>query len=211
MIRYLERVVPAAPGRPEIGGPDHPMRKVTRQVAFDPGGWTAERAAKVTALFDGLAAEWSPTADESRLVPLADAVARGGPLPAGRWLEVGSGNGRMSGWLARRCRLLVATDIAGAMLAAAPAQPAPRVRADAARLPFPDGAIDVAVLVNALLFPAELARVTAAGGAIVWVNTNGDATPIYLPAEDVNAAMGEAWDAVAAEAGWGTWAVLRRR
>ena len=28
----------------EIGGnADHPKRKVTRQVAFDPGGWTLDR------------------------------------------------------------------------------------------------------------------------------------------------------------------------
>jgi len=38
--------------------PDHPMRKLTRQVAFD-GAWDAERAKKVGDLFDGMAADWS--------------------------------------------------------------------------------------------------------------------------------------------------------
>lgn len=38
---------------------NHPMREVTRQIAFEPGGWTPGRADKVAALFDGLAAEWN--------------------------------------------------------------------------------------------------------------------------------------------------------
>jgi hypothetical protein len=44
----------------------------------------------------------------------------------------------------------------------------------------------------------------------MWVNTSGDQTPIYLPAEDVVASLPGQWDAVAAEAGWGTWVVVRR-
>ncbi len=45
---------------------------------------------------------------------------------------------------------------------------------------------------------------------IVWVNTRGADTPIHLPPEDVAAAMPGEWKGVAAEAGLGIWAVVRR-
>jgi SAM-dependent methyltransferase len=93
------------------------------------------------------------------------------------------------------------------------ADPAPgrRVQADAFRLPLPDAVADAIVLVNALLFPREMARVLAPDGALVWVNSLGDRTPIHLSADDVERAMPGGWTGVAAEAGWGTWCTLRRR
>ena len=39
-------------------------------------------------------------------------------------------------------------------------------------------------------------------------NTLG--TPIYLPADDVERALPGRWRGTDSEAGWGTWAVLRR-
>ena len=210
MITRLPRVVPPAPGAPEGAGPDHPMRTVTRQVAFEPGGWTPERAAKVRELFDGLAPEWHTRASDSRVEPLADALARGGPIPAGTWLELGSGTGLLSPYLAERCRRLLAVDLSAEMLKLAPATVGHRLRADGARLPVPDASVGALVLVNAFLFPEEARRVLAPAGAVVWVSSRGDGTPIYLPAEDVGAALGPGWEGVASEAGWGTWAVLRR-
>jgi SAM-dependent methyltransferase len=210
MIRLLDRVVPEAPGRPDAAGPDHPMRAVTRQVAFEPDGWTPQRAAKVAELFDGLADEWHTRGSPHRRQPLDDALARGGQLGADVWVEVGSGTGLLTPVLAALCRSLVAVDISAEMLRRAPAGTASRVQADAARLPVKDGCVDALVLINAFLFPLEAARVLSAGGAVVWVNTSGDRTPIYLGADDVNRALGPDWDGVAAEAGWGTWAVLRR-
>ena len=50
----------------------------------------------------------------------------------------------------------------------------------------------------------------ARGGALVWVNTLAEWTPIHLPPEDVVAALPGAWDGVWAHAGWGTWTVVRR-
>lgn len=210
MITYLERVVPAAGDPPPGADESHPMRAVVRQVAFDPGGWTPERAAKVTALFDGLASEWHTRAGEHRLEPVTDALERGGPLTPGTWLEIGSGIGLLTPYLAARCSTLVAVDISAEMLRRAPTQVGHRVRADAARLPIPAGSVNAVVLVNALLFPGETRRVLAPDGAVVWVNSRGSGTPIHLPADDVAAALGDGWTGVAAEAGWGTWAVLRR-
>lgn len=209
MIRHLPRAVPAAADRPEGADASHPMRTVTRQVAFEPGGWTPERAAKVAALFDGLAPEWHTRHSAERQEPLLDALERGG-AGGGRCLEVGSGTGYSTPVLAARFGGVVAVDLSAEMLRLAPASPGWRVRGDAARLPLRDAAVDAVVLVNALLFPHEVDRVLAPGGAVVWVCSLGDRTPIYLPPDDVEQALPGEWDGVAAEAGWGTWAVLRR-
>ena len=60
------------------------------------------------------------------------------------------------------------------------------------------------------LFPDEVDRVLANDGVLLWVSTLGDATPIYLPPEDVLRALPGAWDGIAADAGWGNWLVARR-
>jgi hypothetical protein len=85
------------------------------------------------------------------------------------------------------------------------------VQGDGSRLPIADAGADCLVLVNALLFPREVERALAPDGALVWVNSLGDRTPIHLPAEDVEKALPGDWDGVAAEAAWGTWCVLHRR
>ena len=194
-----------------MAGGDHPMRKVTRQVAFD-GGWAPARAEKVAALFDGMASEWDQPrrAADERWSALRDALNRG-DIPRGRVLELGSGTGMGSRVLVEAGRSPVAAlDIAADMLAHAPADLAPRVQGDASSLPFPDNAVDVVVLVNALLFPDEVDRVLAPTGCVVWNNTVGEQTPIHLPAEDVAAALPGDWVGVASRAGTGTWAVVRR-
>lgn len=192
------------------------MRKVTRQVAFEPTGWTPERARKVGELFDGLAADWATRLGEGRSDALHDALDRGGPYRTDALcVELGSGVGLFTPDLIERGRFdnVVAVDLSLEMLRRAPAG-TPRLQADASRLPFADGTVATAVLVNMLLFPVELDRVLdRRDGTLVWANTFGPATPIHLSAEDVLRAMpgaGDAWDGVHAEAGWGTWAVLRR-
>ncbi len=205
--------LPPAPGAvepPPFADHDHPMRKVTRQVAFD-GAWDRERARKVAELFDSKAADWTRDHDSpERLAPLEDALARS-QLPAGVTLELGSGSGLGTRVLrARRGGPIVAVDLAAEMLRAAPAEYGWRVQADAASLPVAGGAVAVVVLVNALLFPAEVDRVLAPGGKVVWVNTIGEHTPIHLPADDVAAALPGSWEGVASRAGTGTWAVLGR-
>ena len=202
--------MPAPPGRPALADAHHPIRVVTRAVAFDgPAAWTPERAANVAALFDDLAPEWHLRPGE-RLEAVADALDRGGPFPAGPCVELGSGTGLATLLLAERLAPVVAMDLSAGMLALAP--PAvPRVRADAADLPVATAAVAVLVLVNMFLFPAEAARALRPDGVLVWVNTLGDATPIHLAAADVAAALPGDWHGVTADAGWGVWATLRRQ
>lgn len=185
------------------------MRKVTRQVAFEPGGWTGERRGKVETLFDELAPEWHTREHPYRTQPLIDAFERG-DVGGGVCLELGSGTGIATPWLVERFSLVLAVELSAGMLELAPAGVGTRMRADGSRLPLRDGSIDAAVLVNMFLFPAEMARVIAPTGVLVWVNTSGADTPIHLPADEVDAAMPGDWSGVASEAGWGTWAVLRR-
>lgn len=193
-----------------FAGPDHPMRKLTRQVAFD-GAWDSTRAGKVAELFDSMAAEWSAThVDPTKAAPINDALERGMAAAGGRWLELGSGTGAGTRVLSGRVGSLVAFDLAAEMLAHAPGELAPRVRGDASTLPFGDNAFDSVLMVNMLLFPGEVDRVLAPGGTLLWVNTLGDQTPIHLPPVDVMAALPGSWEGVTANAGTGLWAALRR-
>jgi len=213
MLQRLPVVVPAEPGRPDLAGPDHPMRKVTQQIAFEATGWTDERRGKVAALFDGLAESWQQRDVANRHEALIDALDRGGPFAPGLCVELGSGTGAFTDDVIARFSDVVSVDLSFEMLRRAPSQAAPRVQADAGDLPFVDGSVGVVVLVNMFLFPGELDRVLAPGGAVVWVSALGDRTPIYLDAESVERALapfGGPWDGVASAAGWGTWAVFRR-
>ena len=192
------------------------MRKVTVQVAFEPGGWTEERRAKVAALFDSLAPEWHTRGGGDRHAPLVDALERGGVPGTGPCLELGSGVGLTTELLADHFDLVHALDLSMEMLRRSPVGPGSRVLGDSSCLPYPDGAAAAIVCQNMLLFPAEIDRVLAPGGALVWVNTSGEHTPIHLTAAEVERALdshaGRAgpWDVVASSAGRGTWAVARR-
>jgi SAM-dependent methyltransferase len=213
MVRRLDSIVEPAPPRPAATEEHaaHPMRAVTRQIAFEPGGWTAERRGKVAELFDGLAPGWhSHLHDPQRSAPLEDAYARGDIPRGGRCLEVGSGDGQNTAYLASHHDVVLAADLSIEMLVRAPADVGARVRADAGSMPLRAGTVDTAVLVNAFLFPHELDRLLAADGTLVWVNTAGDLTPIHLTTDDVVRALPGTWDGVESAAGWGTWAVLHR-
>ncbi|HZN15211.1 MAG TPA: class I SAM-dependent methyltransferase [Acidimicrobiales bacterium] len=206
MIEWLERVIP----RPELV-PDPPpqkeaMQRVTRQAAFEPESWTPERAAKVNALFDELAPSWNDRYSVNRYEPLRDALGRGN-AGRGRCLEVGSGTGLVTPILAAAFAPVIAVDLSHEMLARASG---PRVETDANALPFADASFDCAVLVNAILFPGEIDRVLRADATVVWVNTRADDTPIYLPPDDVAAALPGEWTGTAADAALGQWCVLRR-
>ena len=210
-LTELPRLVPARPDRPDVGGPDHPMRRVTREIAFDPGGWNRERAAKVAELFDSLAPTWGERDVAERRESVRDALARGGPFPAGPCLEPGAGTGSATpDLLSAFPSSVVSMELSAEMLAHG-APIVPRARADASALPVADGSVAVVALINMFLFPSEVERILRPDGVLLCASTLGDGTPIYLPAADVLAALPGDWDGVTASAGWGTWLTARRR
>lgn len=205
----LPRVVPDRPGRTDAGDVTRPMQALTRAIASEPGAWNPERKSEIASRFDALAAGWRERDRPERHEALADALARGGPFPRGRCVEVGSGTGNATPDLQRAFGAVVSLDLSREMLRLAPVRGA-QVQSDAAALPLRTGSASVVALVNMFLFPAEVARVLTDDGVLLWVSTNGDGTPIYLPPADVVAALPGAWEGVTAEAGWGVWCTARR-
>jgi hypothetical protein len=208
-LTHLPSIVTVSAERPAVGGPDHPMRRVTLDAAFEPASWTPERAADVGDLFDSLAPTWKERDGPERHASLLDALDRGGPFPAGTCIEVGSGAGVATPVIVEALRDVVALDLSFEMLAVAGSE-APRVRADCSVLPIRSRSIAVVALINMFLFPAEVDRVLVPEGVLLWVSTLGDATPIYLPPADVMRALPGKWEGATADAGWGTWLVARR-
>jgi SAM-dependent methyltransferase len=204
--------LPGIAGEPDAreggAGADHPMRMVTREALDGPDGWSDARRRDVNELFDGLAHEWHTRDGPGRRLPLLDAIDRG-DVPLGRCLELGSGTGLVTEQLTRTFTSVIAADLAMEMLRRAPTV-APRLRVDGTALPLPSGSVDAVVLMNMLLFPAEIDRVLAPGGALVWVNSRGTGTPIHLPAQDVVDALPGTWRATASSHGSATWCVSRR-
>lgn len=192
-----------------FAGPDHPIRKLTRGVAFGKE-WTPAHAVRMANLFDGMAADWSTDhVDDTKAAPVRDVLARGEVPLDGAWLEVGSGTGAGARVLVGEVATLVCTDLSAEMLRHAP-DLAPRLRADAHRLPFAADSFDAVLLINMLLFPHEVDRVLRADGVVVWINTLGDQTPIHLPAADVLEALPGDWAGTTARAGTGFWLAARR-
>ncbi len=191
------------------------MQSLTRELAFDPEGWTPARLERVRQLFDGLAPEWHTRESEDRRRPLRDALARGGIGKGPLCLEIGSGTGLQTAPLLEHFDHVVSVDLSAQMLALSPRRSGVTlVRADAARLPVRDGGAGAVVCVNAYLFPAEYARVLSRRGRIVFVSVSGDQTPIYLPPADVLAALEGALgpcEAMTSRVGFGIWTVVWRR
>lgn len=196
------------------GNDEHPMRIMTRRAAgLHPGAWDDAARTEVAAFFDTLAPEWHTRTSPARDAVVADALARGLPPDLGGadvCVELGSGIGAYTPMLAERWRRVLATEVAIEMLRLAPAGVGQRVLADGARLPLADGEADAVVLVNCFLFPAEVDRVLAADGVVVWVNSSGGETPIHLSPDEVVLALPGRWSGVKSHAGVGIWSVVRR-
>ena len=205
-VRHLDPVYAVEPLEPTHH--DHPMRTVTNEMAAG-GEFAAADAEAVQTLFDSMAGEWHRHDVPERLIALEDALQRS-DLPAGVLVELGAGTGIGTKVIARFRPVHAAIDLSAGMLAQAPPGLAPWTRADASQLPLADRSVDVLVLLNMLLFPAEVDRVLAPGGALVWVNTVGEATPIHLSPEAVVDAVPGEWIADASRAGAGIWCVARR-
>ncbi|MDB4887111.1 MAG: methyltransferase protein [Gemmatimonadetes bacterium] len=101
------------------------------------------------------------------------------PGPGLRWLDVGCGNGAFTGMLVERCApaMVHGIDPSEAQLAYARTRLASDVaefrQGDAMSLPFPDDAVDAAVMPLVIFFVpepargvAEMARVVASGGIV---------------------------------------------
>jgi hypothetical protein len=213
-IQHLPPVVIEGHRSSGSGGPDHPMRIATRRAAgLDSGGWTPELRKEVGEFFDTLSGEWHTRTSPQRTAVVMDALERGlGPQAsrAGVAVEVGSGIGTYSGLLAQRFATVLAIDLSLAMLRLARSGIAHRIQADGAMLPIRDSSAGAMVLINSFLFPAEVDRVLSRDGALVWVNSSGPMTPIYLDAEEVLSALPGTWTGTSSQAGDGTWCVLRR-
>ncbi|MGQ0433072.1 MAG: class I SAM-dependent methyltransferase [Microthrixaceae bacterium] len=197
-----------------FGSDEHPMRIMTRRAAgLHPAGWDDDARAEVATFFDDLAPVWHTRTSPQRDAVVADALARGlpgGDLCGDVCVELGSGIGAYTPMLSTRWRRVLATEVAMEMLRLAPVEPGHRILADGAHLPIADGVAAAVVLVNCFLFPAEVDRVLAPDGVVVWVNSSGRDTPIHLPPPDVVAALPGRWEGVHSQAGIGIWAVLRR-
>jgi len=164
-------------------------RLVTDAVVRTPSLWRLLRG-RTRAMFDELAPTWETRIGPQHVAALSLALAEL-PPPA-RALDVGTGTGIAAQTVARRFpdSKVVGVDLAPAMVAQAqaslPPELAARVRfqvADAAELPFDDGAFELVTLANMIPFFDELARVTSSGGALVFSFSRGAETPIHVPAE----------------------------
>jgi SAM-dependent methyltransferase len=210
VLTELPKVIADRPERPDLGAIAAQMRELTRQIAMEPEGWTPERVSQMMGFFDSMASTWSERDRPERHDAIGDALARGGPFPGGLCLEVGAGTGNVTGDLQAVFDDVVSIDLSRAMLSLASSRRR-QIQADGSVLPVRSSSVDVVALVNMFLFPDEVGRVLKPEGVLLWVSTNGDATPIYLPPADVLRALPGEWSGITAQAGWGTWLTVRRR
>jgi malonyl-CoA O-methyltransferase len=143
-------------------------------------------------LFDDLAPTWETRLGPHHLLALEQAVAG---LDPAHVLDVGTGTGKaaiaLAGWFPQA--EVVGVDLSPAMVAEAERQAKGRARfevGDASRLRFPDASFDLVVLMNAIPFFDELARVTRPGGIVVSSFSRGDETPIWVSDERLGRELG---------------------
>jgi ubiquinone/menaquinone biosynthesis C-methylase UbiE len=171
-------------------------RLATNAVVRRPGLWRAFRG-PVRRQFDRLAPRWDAMRSDDAFASLHQALDAIPSRPA-RVLDLGTGTGLAAFVLARRFpeAEVVGVDVADRMIEVArrntPPELAGRVRfaeADAAQLPFDDAAFDLVSLANMIPFFAELARVTAPSGWVVFSFSAGPETPIWVSAERLRAEL----------------------
>ena len=107
-----------------------------------------------------------------------------GLAPGARVLDLATGTGDLAAEMASRGLVPVGADLSFGMLTAAPT-PFPRVQADGAALPFPDGALDGATCGFALrnftdlaATVAELGRVVRPGGRLALLEVAEPPNPL---------------------------------
>jgi ubiquinone/menaquinone biosynthesis C-methylase UbiE len=156
-------------------------RLVTDAVVRRPLLWRLVRG-RLRDMFDRVAPTWDARLRAEHLDALRLALD-GLPAPE-RVLDVGTGTGVAAIALARWFPDADVTglDLSPGMVAEAERKGG-RVRfvvGDASRLPFADSSFDVVVLVNAIPFFDEIARVLVPGGIVAVSFSRGAETPIYV-------------------------------
>jgi ubiquinone/menaquinone biosynthesis C-methylase UbiE len=169
----------------------------TNAVVARPGLWRAFRWL-TRAQFDRLAPVWDSLRRPEAFAALERAL-EAVPAAPKRVLDLGTGTGLAAFVAARRFpeAEVVGVDLASGMVDQArqltPPELSARVsfeQADAARLPFEDGAFDLVQLANMIPFFDELARVAAPGGHLVLSFSAGPETPIWVPPERLRRELG---------------------
>jgi malonyl-CoA O-methyltransferase len=143
-------------------------------------------------MFDRIAPTWETRIRAEHLDALRLAL-EGIAAPA-HVLDVGTGTGvaahALAGWFP--AAEVTGVDLAPGMVAEAERKGG-RARflvADASRLPFADGSFELVVLMNAIPFFDELARVVVPGGTVAVSFSRGAETPIYVPEERLRHGLG---------------------
>jgi ubiquinone/menaquinone biosynthesis C-methylase UbiE len=155
-------------------------------VVRQPRLWGLLRG-RLRSMFDTIAPTWETRIGPYHVAALELALAE--VAPPARALDLGTGTGVAAKAVAR-CfpgAQVTAVDLSPAMIAEArtrlPSELSGRVVyeiADAAVLPFGDGAFELVTLANMIPFFDELVRVTAPGGSVVFSFSRGAGTPIYV-------------------------------
>jgi SAM-dependent methyltransferase len=211
-ISVLPRMVDAPDGKPvRPEAPDN--QRLMGQVLNDPSSWTPDLAKFTAEVFDVMAETWVDERGGYRAAPLVDALRRGRPPASARCLEIGSGTGVLTPYLQELWQDIVCVDLSMKMMLRQ--RTGRQVQADASTLPFPESAFNVIVIGDAPLFVAEMVRLLASDGVLIWSNALGPGAPYYLPTVDMWDAMVAAtpdskWSAVESEALWGSWVVFHR-
>lgn len=219
-VHYLPALLEAVGEPPEDIGSSHPMRKITEDVADDPRSWTPAIAKQVAGFFDEMAAGWAASGNRARgQVVLEDLLTRS-ELPSGLLVELGAGTGSGTVLLQQHFEHVLAGDLSAEMLKRLPEELASRLQLDSSALPFATGSVTAVACVNMMLFADEVVRVLTSDGVLIWVNSIGERTPIYLSADRIAQALaaqvadselGGSFEVTASTAHWGTWVVARRQ
>jgi ubiquinone/menaquinone biosynthesis C-methylase UbiE len=165
-------------------------RLITDAVVRRPELWRLVRG-RMHDMFERIAPTWEARIGPHHLGALRLALTG---LAPGRVLDVGTGTGvaahALAGWFPSA--EVIGVDLSSAMVAEA-RRKGGRARfevGDASHLPFPDGSFDLVVLMNAVPFFDELARVLAPGAYVAFSFSRGVETPIYVSEERLRRELG---------------------